>query len=103
MRQAFLTALFILVLSTGGCSTPAVAIVSQANFLSDNGNVILATYFTNNTVILKFSDSSTLALPIAISGSGSRYANENHEWWEHHGEATYSVDGKVVFIGNLQK
>ena len=97
-----------LVLVTGGCSTTtngraSIAIAGQASYLSVCGTIIHATYYTDKTVKLKFSDNHSLILPIAVSGSGARYANDRYEWWEHQGEATYSIDGKVVFVGNIQK
>ena len=105
---SFLLILCSLVLVTGGCSTTtkaraSIAIAGQASYLSVCGTIIHATYYTNNTVNLKFPDNHSLILPIAVSGSGARYANDRYQWWEHQGEATYSIDGKVVFVGNIQK
>ena len=104
----FLLSLCALALVAGGCSTTpkgraSIAIAGQANYLSVNGTTIHATYYIDNTVNLKFSDNSSLILPIAVSGSGARYANDRYEWWEHQGEATYSIDGKAVFVGNIRK
>jgi len=105
---SFLLILCSLVLVTGGCSTTtkaraSIAIAGQASYLSVSGTTIHATYYTDKTVKLKFSDNNSLILPIAVSGSGARYANDRYQWWEHQGEATYSIDGKVVFVGNIQK
>lgn len=105
---SFLLITCFLVLAIGGCSTAteshvSTSIAGQASYLSDSGAIIQATYYTNNTVSLKISDDYSLILPIAVSGSGARYANEHHEWWEHQGEARYAIDGTVVFIGKIQE
>jgi membrane-bound inhibitor of C-type lysozyme len=105
---SFLLILCSLLLVTGGCSTTtkgraSITLTGQASYLSVSGTTIHATYYTDNTVNLKFSDNSSLILPIAVTGSGARYANDRYEWWEHQGEATYFIDGKVVFVGNIQK
>ena len=96
----------LLALTAGGCSSPqeidaVPAVVGQATYRSDQGVTIDATYYANNTVRLKFSNGEIRVLPIAISGSGARYANDCCEWWEHQGEATYAVDGKAVFVGKI--
>jgi membrane-bound inhibitor of C-type lysozyme len=96
----------LLALFAGGCSSPpkieaVLAVVGQATYRSDQGVTIDATYYANNTVRLKFSNGETRVLPIAISGSGARYANDCCEWWEHQGEATYAIDGKAVFVGKI--
>jgi membrane-bound inhibitor of C-type lysozyme len=38
----------------------------------------------------------------ALSASGARYVSGPYEWWEHHGEATYSVNDTQVFLGKLK-
>lgn len=95
-----------LAFAAGGCSTPQEtgafpAVVGQATYRSDQRATVRATYFANNTVRLGFDDGEVRVLPIALSGSGSRYANDCCEWWEHQGEATYALDGKAVFVGRI--
>ncbi len=41
-------------------------------------------------------------LNLAVSASGARYTSGINEWWEHQGEATYSVNDELVFKGRLQ-
>ena len=77
--------------------------IAIATFVSDTGKQIRAEYRKDETVKLIFPGGKTELLPLAISGSGARYASDNAEWWEHQGEATYSINGKVVFSGKLQR
>lgn len=96
----------LLALTADGCSSvqeidAVPAVVGQATYRSDQGVFIDATYYANNTVRLKFSNGEIRVLPIAISGSGARYAYDCCEWWEHQGEATYAIDGKAVFVGKI--
>lgn len=95
-----------LAFAAGGCSalqeTGAYpAVVGQATYRSAQGATVRATYYANNTVRLRFDDGEVRVLPIAISGSGARYASACCEWWEHQGEATYALDGKAVFVGKI--
>jgi membrane-bound inhibitor of C-type lysozyme len=104
----YLVIFCLLVFATGGClpsfgSQAPLVVSGQAYFLSDSGSAIQATYYSNGTVSLKLTDSTVLILPIVMSGSGTRYADDRYEWWEHQGEATYTVDGKVIFVGNIEK
>ena len=82
---------------------PAIAASATAVFVSDTGQQVRAEYRNNDTVRLTFSDGQTKILPIAMSGSGARYADGRAQWWEHQGEATYSVDGKTVFSGRARR
>ncbi|MBN8727398.1 MAG: MliC family protein [Xanthomonadales bacterium] len=90
------------------CAAPApqadgARVVGTGVFVSAAGETMRAVYRADDTVTLTLPDGSTELLPIAVSGSGARYAAGNREWWEHQGEATYSVDGKPVFSGKLQR
>ena len=82
---------------------PAIAASATAVFVSDTGQQVRAEYRKDDTVRLTFSDGQTKILPIAMSGSGARYADGRAQWWEHQGEATYSVDGKTVFSGRARR
>ena len=95
-----------LAIAAVGCSTlqesgAYSAVVGQATYRSAQGATVRATYFANHTVRLGFDDGEVRVLPIAISGSGARYASACCEWWEHQGEATYAVNGKAVFVGKI--
>ena len=81
---------------------PSTEVINTATFVSDGNESIVATYHKNETVTLTLTDGTTKTLPIAVSGSGARYAADGFEWWEHQGEATYSVDDKPVFVGTLK-
>ena len=78
---------------------PAASIVGSGMFASDSGQTIRADYRDDGTVTLLFADGITKVLSQAVSGSGARYVSGSYEWWEHQGEATYSVGGKRVFLG----
>ncbi|MDO5610611.1 MAG: MliC family protein [Pseudomonadota bacterium] len=82
---------------------PSAEVINTVTFVSAGNESITAIYKKNETVTLTLADGTTKTLPIAVSGSGARYAADGFEWWEHQGEATYSVDGKPVFAGKLKK
>jgi putative hemolysin len=46
-----------------------------------------------------------IELPVAPSGSGARYLSPDRtiDFWEHQGEATLTVNGKVLFRGTIMK
>lgn len=70
--------------------------------VSDSGQTIRADYRENGTVTLTFTDGTTKVLSRAVSASGARYVSGSDEWWEYQGEATYSVNGKQMFLGKLK-
>ncbi|WP_292979071.1 MliC family protein [Nitrosomonas sp.] len=39
-------------------------------------------------------------MTLAVSASGARFVAGKNEWWEHQGEATYSVNDELVNIAN---
>ena len=80
----------------------SAAVVNTGVFVSASGEQVRAVYRDDDTVTLTMADGRQENLHIAVSGSGSRYVEGAHEWWEHQGEATLSVDGKVVFRGRRQ-
>ncbi len=98
----------ILLLSTGGCTSAPhnaeqEAIVDSGTFVAASGETVRAVYYQNQTVELTLFDGTRTTLSQAISASGSRYVQGPREWWEHHGEATYSISDKPVFVGKLQR
>ena len=104
----FRDSLITLLILTGSASCasvttpkPAASVVGSGVFVSDSGHTIRADYRDNGTVTLTFADGTTQVLSQAVSGSGARYVSGSHEWWEHHGEATYSVNEKPLFRGKL--
>lgn len=84
-------------------SSTSIPIVGSGTFVSEDGKSIRADYFSNDTVTLTLPDGSTQILNQAVSASGSRYVSGQFEWWEHQGEATYSVNDKQAFSGKLKK
>ena len=97
------TALLLAACSTApDLSAPAPAVTGSGLFFADDGSSISARYYSNGTVTLQFQDMTRQTLHAARSASGARYALGGQEWWEHHGEATYAVNGKVVFVGKLK-
>ena len=104
--RTLLLAFALVVLASCAAPTrpPAGAqVVGTGVFVSDSGQSMRAVYRDDDTVTLTLPDGASEVLPIAMSGSGARYAAGDREWWEHHGEATYSVGEKPVFHGRLQR
>jgi hypothetical protein len=101
-----LMALLILTGSTSCASLttphPAPSVVGSGVFVSDSGQTIRADYRDNGTVTLTFTDGTRKVLSQALSASGARYVSGPYEWWEHQGEATYSVNEKQIFLGKLK-
>ena len=81
---------------------PAARVVGSGVFVSDSGHTIRADYRDDRTVTLTFTDGTTKVLSQAVSGSGARYVSGPYEWWEHQGQARYSVDEKQIFLGKLR-
>lgn len=101
-----LAALLILAGSTScaavKASQPAASIVGSGVFVADSGQTIRADYRDDGTVTLTFTDGTTKVLSQAVSASGARYVSDADEWWEHQGEAAYSVNGDQAFRGKLK-
>ncbi len=69
-------------------------------YVSEMGDGLMAAHNpTNQTVMVIFSDRRAFTFHQAISASGVRYTNETSVFWEHQGEATYSVGNKIIFTG----
>jgi hypothetical protein len=73
--------------------------VYRVVFHSEAGVSIQAVYSGEGYVQLTFDDGHVQLLQQVVSASGSRYSAGDAQWWEHHGEATYSLNGQVVFAG----
>lgn len=108
--KSFLNSLifFILLATIVSCAplstpNPRVSVISSVVFVSDSGQVVQAVYRDDDTVTLAFPDGRTEILNLAVSASGARYVSGKHEWWEHQGEATYSVNDERMFTGRLQR
>ena len=52
--------------------------------------------FAHDSVSLRL-PSGNATLPVALSASGARYANDTLEFWEHAGEARISTRGTPTF------
>ena len=84
-------------------NTPPSSIVSAS--YSDGKLTVVANYdISNKTVSFNHPSVGTITLPIAISGSGARYANEDESlvFWEHQDELTITRDGVEIFRGLKQ-
>ena len=84
-------------------NTPPSSIISAS--YSDGKITVVANYdISNKTVSFNHPSVGTVALPIAISGSGARYANEDESlvFWEHQDELTITQDGVEIFRGLKQ-
>jgi len=91
-------------LAVAGCTCSKTADlrtreVGRGAFVSEKGEAITAIYYANDTVRLHLFDKTEAELYSAISASGARYTNNAAEWWEHHDEATYDIQGRNIFKG----
>lgn len=77
------------------------AVVGSGQFVAKDGQAVLAVY-SSDAVTLTLADGRQKVLRQAVSGSGARYVSGDAEWWEHQGQATYSVGGQQVFVGHLK-
>jgi len=107
--KVFSDSLIALLILTGSASCASVtapqapaSVVGSGAFVSDSGQTIRADYHDNGTVTLTFTDGTSRVLSQAVSASGARYVSGSDEWWEHQGEAMYSVNGKQMFLGKLK-
>lgn len=107
--KLFRDSLMALLILTGSASCasvttarPKASLIGSGVFVSDSGQTIRADYRDNGTVTLIFTDGTTKVLSQAVSASGARYVSGSYEWWEHQGEATYSVNEKQMFVGKLK-
>ena len=84
-------------------NVPSASIISASY---SNGQVtIVANYdILNKTVTFTHLSLGTVTLPVAISGSGARYANEDESlvFWEHQDELTIIQNGVEIFRGLKQ-
>jgi len=80
-----------------------IGVIGGGMFTSESGNSIRAEYLSDGNVTLFFSNGTTKTLHQAVAASGIRFTAGDAEWWEHQGRATYSVDGKQIFVGTTQK
>jgi membrane-bound inhibitor of C-type lysozyme len=67
----------------------------EHTFRCADGTDVHAT-FADDSVRLRL-PSGDATLPLAMSASGARYANDSLEFWEHAGEARISVRGTAAF------
>jgi membrane-bound inhibitor of C-type lysozyme len=96
------------VMVVAACTSPGTgksshAIIGSGDFIAESGQTIRAEYRNNGTVRLIWPNGDTRTLLQARSASGARYTAINTEWWEHHGEATLTEHGEVVFRGTLAR
>lgn len=82
-------------------NTTSSDIIVSVPFSNGTSTVLAIFNNTNNTITFNFDDLGTTTLPIAMSGSGARFANSDESlvFWEHQGEATISKEGKEIFKG----
>lgn len=82
-------------------SGPETTETIKATYANDNET--LEAEFNNEADTVSFTEESTgkVTLKRAVSGSGTRYTNEDESivFWEHQGELTITRDGVEVFRG----
>lgn len=84
-------------------STNMSSNITKVTYTGEKGN-LEATYNADGTsVTFSTEETGEATLPVAISGSGARYANadESLVFWEHQGELTITKDGKDIYKGNI--
>ncbi|HYG08230.1 MAG TPA: MliC family protein [Stenotrophomonas sp.] len=84
-------------MATGGDAGAAGAVqpakMVRVDWICD-GKPVTAEYDNVNEQVRLQIGAQALTLPIAVSGSGARYAdNAGNEYWEHQGEATLTLAG----------
>jgi len=112
MKCIFGTVLFLVSVS---CLLPVVVVADTEGTCSSTSNAIPAVYrssagkalaacFDNKqgSVSLFLPDGRKVTLPVALSGSGTRYSNEKETFWEHQGIGRFFVGETLVFEGTLQ-
>lgn len=73
-----------------------------AAYIAASGEQLQACFdLVQNRVTVAFADGSSLVLPVAISGSGARYSDGTHTFWEHQGVGRYFVGEKLLFEGGI--
>lgn len=76
---------------------------NSAVYISEKGETLIASFNNrDNTVLVTLPNKKKVKLHNAMSASGDRYTNGNKEFWEHHGEATYSNGDNIIFSGKVQ-
>lgn len=69
-------------------------------YVSDKGETLTVSFHNqDHTVLVAFPGKEKVKLRRTVSGSGARYTSGNKEFWEHQGEATYSIADKIIFFG----
>lgn len=88
---------FTLVLLLAGCSRPAEeSRLPEHTFRCPEGTEFSAS-FNNDSVYLQLPNGD-VTLPLAISASGARYANDTLVFWEHQGAARVEHRGHVQYV-----
>ncbi len=84
---------------------PVAKVTATSAQFSDGATTIEAMFNSDSTVTFNHSITGLVTLPIAVSGSGARYANSDQSlvFWEHQGEVTITKDGNQVFKGKIIK
>ena len=86
-------------------ASPSVYLVltRQPRLAAEKGEAVTASYdIQGGTVQVILRDKSQVKFYQAISGSGARYTNATGTFWEHQGEATYSVGDNIIFVGRVK-
>lgn len=85
-----------------GVTMTFTALADKAIYVSETGEKLIASFSNqgkNVSVTLPNKKKVKLHSDPNPAASGARYVNGNKEFWEHHGEVTYSVDDETIFTG----
>jgi len=102
-KTLLLTGIAALLLASCSPANRSKQQASVAVYVSQTGEVVTASYdIQAGTVQVILPNKSSVKFYQATSASGARYTNENVTFWEHQGEATYSVRDRIIFVGKVK-
>jgi membrane-bound inhibitor of C-type lysozyme len=90
MKKSIFVVLISLFLS--GCDKD----VTNAAIMGEDGSVLYITFY-DDTANVTFSDKSSVLLKGVPMASGIKYANDEYEYSEWHGEIELKKDNKTIF------
>jgi len=86
-------------------NNPRIMVQPMVSFKDSLGVFVQVFHFISEPEKIRVTipDGSDIFLNQAMAASGVRYTNEQgFEFWEHHGEATLSINDSTFFVGKLQ-
>ncbi len=101
--------LLILILFSSGvyageipCGAVGANQVAAQYTASDGSQLEVCFDLAKKTVSVHLPNIAVVTLPSSVSGSGARYSDETHIFWEHQGTARYYTGEKLLFEGQIK-